>query len=776
MKMIFKIARTELRNLFYSPVAWFLTIAFMVQCGIYYTYALYPVAKWQEVLQQNTPKFKDFGIAMTSGIFLAPDGIFANVLQNLYLFVPLLTMGLISREINNGTIKLLYSSPLKVREIVLGKYLAIMIYNLLLVGIVGIFMVTGVINIRHADYGVLLSATLGFYLLVCAYTAIGLFMSSLTTYQIVSAIGSFILIFVLSRIGGLWQKYDFIRDLTYFLSLSGRTTKMLKGLITTKDLVYFLVIVYMFVGFTLVKLKSGRESKPWYVKAGRYALIALTTLVVGYFSSRPGYIGYWDTTATKSNTLHANTQQIIHDMKGEPLEVTLYCNLFGGGVSRGLPENRNDYLWTLWEPYLRFKPDVKFNYVYYYDIADNDSSLYKTWVGKSAKEIAEKMCEGYEIKPSLFIPGQEVRKTIDLQPENYRLVMQLKYKGKTTFLRTFDDATFWPEEQQVAAAFKRLLQPVMPKSLFLTGNLERDIYKKGEREFNYHSLSKENRYSLLNMGFDSDTISPETHDIPDDIATLVLGDPKTALSNTAMDRIQHYLHKGGNMLILGEPGKQQMLNPLLQGMGVHMLDGTLIELSKDEMPHMVKPFFTAKAAELSQEPFMLMLKESFETGEESMPMLMPGVTGLTWTNDSGYTVAPLLNTAPGDVWLKAGALVTDSVAPVYNPAEGDSRAANYTTAVSLTRKVNNKEQRIIISADADFMSNMRQGGAFLSRSFYSWLDYGNFPIYTPKPKAVDTLLNISATGAGMLKIVYVWVLPGLVLLMGTILLIRRKRK
>lgn len=765
-----------MRNLFYSPVAWFLTIAFMVQCGIYYTYALYPVAKWQEVLQQNTPKFKDFGIAMTSGIFLAPDGIFANVLQNLYLFVPLLTMGLISREINNGTIKLLYSSPLKVREIVLGKYLAIMIYNLLLVGIVGIFMVTGVINIRHADYGVLLSATLGFYLLVCAYTAIGLFMSSLTTYQIVSAIGSFILIFVLSRIGGLWQKYDFIRDLTYFLSLSGRTTKMLKGLITTKDLVYFLVIVYMFVGFTLVKLKSGRESKPWYVKAGRYALIALTTLVVGYFSSRPGYIGYWDTTATKSNTLHANTQQIIHDMKGEPLEVTLYCNLFGGGVSRGLPENRNDYLWTLWEPYLRFKPDVKFNYVYYYDVADNDSSLYKTWVGKSAKEIAEKMCEGYEIKPSLFIPGQEVRKTIDLQPENYRLVMQLKYKGKTTFLRTFDDATFWPEEQQVAAAFKRLLQPVMPKSLFLTGNLERDIYKKGEREFNYHSLSKENRYSLLNMGFDSDTISPETHDIPDDIATLVLGDPKTALSNTAMDRIQHYLHKGGNMLILGEPGKQQMLNPLLQGMGVHMLDGTLIELSKDEMPHMVKPFFTAKAAELSQEPFMLMLKESFETGEESMGMLMPGVTGLTWTNDSGYTVAPLLNTAPGDVWLKAGALVTDSVAPVYNPAEGDSRAANYTTAVSLTRKVNNKEQRIIISADADFMSNMRQGGAFLSRSFYSWLDYGNFPIYTPKPKAVDTLLNISATGAGMLKIVYVWVLPGLVLLMGTILLIRRKRK
>ncbi|TWF41760.1 ABC-2 type transport system permease protein [Chitinophaga polysaccharea] len=777
MKMIFKIARTELRNLFYSPVAWFLTIAFMVQCGIYYTYALYPVAKWQEVLQQNTAKFKDFGLSMTNGIFLAPDGIFSNVLQNLYLFVPLLTMGLISREINNGTIKLLYSSPVKVREIVLGKYLAIMIYNLLLVGIVGIFMVTGLINIRHADYGVLLSAALGFYLLVCAYTAIGLFMSSLTTYQIVSAIGSFILIFVLSRIGGLWQKYDFVRDLTYFLSLSGRTTKMLRGLITTKDLVYFLVIVYMFVGFTLIKLKAGRESKPWYVKVGRYALIALTTLIVGYFTSRPGYIGYWDTTATKSNTLHANTQQIIRDMKGEPLEVTLYCNLFGGGVSRGLPENRNDYLWTLWEPYLRFKPDVKFNYVYYYDVADNDSTLYKTWVGKSAKEIAEKMCEGYDIKPSLFTPGPEVRKAIDLQPENYRLVMQLKYKGKTTFLRTFDDATFWPEEQQVAAAFKRLLQPSMPKTIFLTGNLERDITKKGEREYSYHSLAKDNRYSLINLGFDSDTLSADTHDIPADVTTLVLADPKTTLSTTTMDRVQQYLHKGGNMLILGEPGKQQMLNPLLQGLGVHMLDGTLIELSKDEMPHMVKPFITHEATDLSQEPILTLLKDGLKHGEEdSMPMLMPGVTGLTFTTDSGYTITPLLNTAAGKVWLKAGALVTDSVQPVYSPAEGDSQAPYYTTAVSLSRKVNNKEQRIIVSADADFMSNLRQGGAFLSRSYYSWLDYGNFPIYTPRPKAQDTLLTIGTTGAGILKIVYVWVLPGLVLLTGTVLLIRRKRK
>src|SRR5882762_5727429 len=129
MKMIFKIAKTELRNLFYSPVAWFLTIAFMVQCAVFYTNALYSGAKWQDVLLRNSPAFKNFGPkSMTANIFLSMDGIFNNVLQNLYLFVPLLTMGLISREINSGTIKLLYSSPVKVSGIVLGKYLAVMLY------------------------------------------------------------------------------------------------------------------------------------------------------------------------------------------------------------------------------------------------------------------------------------------------------------------------------------------------------------------------------------------------------------------------------------------------------------------------------------------------------------------------------------------------------------------------------------------------------------------------------------------------------------------------
>ncbi len=188
MKTIFKISRAELRNLFYSPVAWFLAVVFMIQCAVFYTSLLYQWSKFQE-LGMKVDKFKGFDFSYQDHL-LKPRWDLLECNDEFIPFIPLITMGLLSREVSNGSIKLLYSSPVKTRQIVFGKYLAVMVFNFLLVTIVGIFMISGAFNIRDVDVGLLLSAALGFYLLVCTYAAIGLFMSSLTTYQIVSAIGN----------------------------------------------------------------------------------------------------------------------------------------------------------------------------------------------------------------------------------------------------------------------------------------------------------------------------------------------------------------------------------------------------------------------------------------------------------------------------------------------------------------------------------------------------------------------------------------------------------
>lgn len=771
MKLIYKIARTELRNLFYSPVAWFLTIVFLIQCAVFYTYALEPFVKWQEMMIKNNPNFKNLGIPLTKLVFLSGNVVFVNALQNLYLFLPLLTMGLISREINNGTIKLLYSSPVKTHQIVLGKYLALMAYNLLLVSIVGAFVVMGLFNIQDVEYGILLSSLLGFFLLVCAYTAIGMFMSSLTTYQIVSAISTFMLIFILSYIGRLWQKYDFVRDLTYFLSISGRTARMLQGLITSKDVIYFLVIVFMFIGFTFIKLKGARESKPWFVKAGRYLAVIVIGLMIGYVFSRPGLIGYWDTSYGKMNTLHPNTQQIISELGDEPMEVTLYTNLLGIGAQHGLPEARNRYLSLLWERYLRFKPNIRFRYVYYYDVPP-ESYHYKQFPGKNIAEIAAQIASTMEVDTTGFLPPEKIRKIFSPEEENYRLVIGLSYKGKTTFIRTFDDPTFWPDEMNVAAAVKRLLQDKMPRILYTSGNLERSIYKKGEREYFLHSIARSFRGSLINVGFDVDTINLETQKIPEGITALVMGDPKIPLSNVVQDKIRQYLADGGNAMFFGEPGKQYVLNPLLAGVGLQLADGILVEPSKDEMPDMVRPYVTPEATGLAEEEVLLRLRKS----QDTLSLFSPGATEVVVTSDSIGVVKPLLLTLPGKTWLKAGTLVRDSVTPVFSPQEGDLKKTSFPVVVALERQINHKSQRIIAAGDADMMSSLRGGGSVIGRSYFSWMDNNRFPIYAPRPAPQDTKLNLSVAGFKVIQVIYIWVLPALILLLGVVILLRRKRK
>lgn len=781
MKLIFKVARTELRNLFYSPVAWFLTIAFMVQCALFYTVMVEKMARFQELFVKNNSEWIGFNDSLTQTIFLAEQGIFVNVLQNLFLFVPLLTMGLISREINNGTIKLLYSSPLKIRHIVLGKYLATMAYNMILVGIVAVFVILGMTNIEYVDYGRLLTSLLGFFMLVCAYTAIGIFMSSITTYQIISAIATFTIIFFLSYIGELWQKYDYIRDITHFLSMKGRAIKLLSGLIRTTDIIYFAAIITMFLGFTLFRLKGAREFIPAYKKSIRYVSLIVVCIAVGYITSRPGLIGYWDTTRDNINTLHPKTQAILAGFDGnEPVEITLYANMLGKNwMQGGMPERRNDYMWRLWEPYLRFKPDLKFKFVTYYDIPDNDSTLYKAFPGKTKKQIAEEIGKGIGGDVSKCTPPEEVRKMVDLTPEGMQLVMQAKYKGRATFIRTFVDGVTWPNETNVSAAFLRLQQDTMPKVLFTSGNLERSIFKSGEREYAKGITNIYSRGSLINSGFDADTINLDQQDIPKGISSLVIADPKTALSQVEQDRIRKYIEKGGNAFILTEPGKADLVNPLLAGTGTEFMPGTVVELSKNEAPDMALPFVTKDVEKMAPDAFLkLRLKIKNERKEPKRRYAkMSGSTAIRQLPGSPFNRLGFLQTnSQNEIWVKMGRLVADSTAPVFSPQDGDFKDSSFSLMGGIYRNINGKEQRIMLSGDADFFSNRRSNGDDMLLFGFSWLDNNRFPNFAVRPSPMDLNIKISSETANMQIWVFLYILPAIVLLLGIVLLVRRKRK
>ena len=122
MKTIFRIAQTELRLFFYSPIAWLILIIFAFQAGMAFC-DTFSYQLQNKALGRGQIPFQ------TVILLLGDSGSFFKVLNNLYLYIPLLTMALMSREYSSGSIKLLYSSPVTNFQIIGGKFLAMMLYG-----------------------------------------------------------------------------------------------------------------------------------------------------------------------------------------------------------------------------------------------------------------------------------------------------------------------------------------------------------------------------------------------------------------------------------------------------------------------------------------------------------------------------------------------------------------------------------------------------------------------------------------------------------------------
>jgi len=761
MKKTLQIARLELSLLFFSPIAWLLMIVLFFQVAYGFTGAI-------ESLQRAQSWYKMFGAFISHRLFTKTgQGVFSNLLNTLYLYIPLITMSLISRETSSGTIKLLYSSPLKISQLVLGKFIAMMTYNFVLILLMLVIVIGGAISIDHFAYTQIAGALFGIFLLLCAYSAIGLFMSALTNYQVVAAVSTFIVFAFLSYVGAFWQEYDFLRDVTYSLSMPGRVIKMLNGLLTTRDVMYFVVISGVFIAFTISKLAMARDAKGLLYQSGRYLLIMFCGLTVTYLTSRQQFIGYYDATANQRNTLHQYTRDLLKKMSDEPIEITEYVNLYDG-YGKASPALRISEL-DRWEPYLRFNPNIKLKWVYYYNRLPDPSFFTGENKGKTMAQIAEKLVKYFKGDFSSFKSPEEMAKLIDLKGEDYRLVMQVKYKGKTNFLRVFQDQDYWPAETEIATTLNRFMVKV-PKLLFVNDGYERSINKIGDTHYRQFANSKPDRHSLVNMGFDVDSTSLTHSDIPEDLTALVIADRRTLPNKETLAKLNTYLDRGGNLFLAAEPSKRDLNNKILNMLGLNLKPGTIVQPTTNFSQDKVTAYFTPEARRLL----------GFEGGD--LPILMPGVSGLIIQKNVGFKITPLLRTDPSKSWNINRSAAADSANVAFEPQNGDQRAS-FSTAFCLTRTIRGKQQKIIVTADADFLSNSRitQGeipaanSTFPAQAF-KWFAGETFPITIPFVPSRDNAIKLSEGQIDLIKFIYLGVIPGLLLALGSILLIRRKRK
>jgi len=763
MKTIYTIARAELQTLFFSPVAWLIIVIFTFQVASGFSGTM---DGWVQFLSQG---YKSGGVSLD--VFdNSVSGVFINVLTYLYLYIPLLTMALMSREFASGSIKLLYSSPVTNTQIILGKYLSMTIYALILVVILLIFVMTGWRLIPAFELPAILMGVLGLYLLICAYAAIGLFMSSLTSYQVVAAMCTLAVLSVLNYVGTLWQDIDFVRDITYWLSISGRASWFLLGLLDSEDFLYFFIVIGLFLMLTIIRLQAVRQKSRWTASIWKYVAVISVAMLLGYATSRPMMLTFYDATATKMNTLTPNSQQVLKQLKGG-LTITSYTNILDDkSLWIAVPRAVNVDL-SRFRQYVRFKPETKLKYVYYYDTVNNPG-LTRRYPHMTDKQRMEKIIDIYGIKEKLIRSPEDVHKEIDLSSENNLFVRSIRRdSGQQTFLRVFDDPMILPGETEITAALKRLTMH-LPKVGFLRGHGERDDRKEGDRNYNRFAIEKPFRYSLINQGFDVTDVTLN-QEVPADVNIIVIADMRTALTEIEKDNLDKYIARGGDMLIAGETRRQEAMDQLVEPLGVKFVPGTLVRPSESSLAD-----FTI-ARPTKEGGALIYIYDQMRKNHNVVTM--PGAVGLDYTKDKGFDVTPLF-VSDSTTWneVETTNFIDDTVK--LNPAKGEVRKP-YPTGLALSRKMGQKTQKIIVLGDADCISNgeisiARNGVSAANYSVitgaFFWMSDNEVPIDVRRPAYPDDKIQLDKDGVFTMKIILVWVLPGLLTLVAVVLWIRRR--
>ena len=189
------------------------------------------------------------------------DTLFAIIPIVFVFFVPAITMNLISREKDNGTIETLTTFPLTDAEIVTGKFASAV--ALMGIGLLFTFVHFFTISIlgQNVDYGAIWSGYIGLFLMGAAYCAIGIFASTLSNNQIIAFIIALLLIFFLfilryiliflpGSMGGFFQ----------YISSDFHFSNMARGVIDTRNLIYFGSIIAIFLKSAIVVMDSRKWS------------------------------------------------------------------------------------------------------------------------------------------------------------------------------------------------------------------------------------------------------------------------------------------------------------------------------------------------------------------------------------------------------------------------------------------------------------------------------------------------------------------------------------
>jgi ABC-2 type transport system permease protein len=244
--MIFTIAHKEFRSLFSAPSTW------LILGALQFIFAWFFLARLDAYLQVQTQLALVANAPGATVSVVAP--LFGTLALVLMMLIPLFTMRLLAEEHRNQTLALLLAAPISSEQIVLGKFLSMVIFITCLIACSTLMLCILGLG-TQLDFGLLLTNALGLFLLTASYTVLGLYLSALTKQPIVAAMSAIALSF------GLWlvdvgssENGSALRA----LSPSTHAQSLNAGFIFSADLIYFVLFIAAFLLLTIRRVNNNR--------------------------------------------------------------------------------------------------------------------------------------------------------------------------------------------------------------------------------------------------------------------------------------------------------------------------------------------------------------------------------------------------------------------------------------------------------------------------------------------------------------------------------------
>lgn len=253
--MIFTIAAKELKALFSSPLAWMVLTVMQLICGYAFLKRLDDFMQIQPQLLQvpNPPGVTE--------LVVAP--LFASAAVMLLFIMPLLAMRSIAEERRNQTMVFLTSAPLTFTHIVVGKFVGLVVFLLLIVMLL-LAMPLSLLAGTRLDYGTVASLALGVLLIGMGFAAVSLYLSSLTTYPMAAAFASFAALLAMVLMGETAgdalraRGWHIPAALAQIFSPLKNFEPLGKGVIDTYAVTCAVLLVFFFLALAVRRLDARR--------------------------------------------------------------------------------------------------------------------------------------------------------------------------------------------------------------------------------------------------------------------------------------------------------------------------------------------------------------------------------------------------------------------------------------------------------------------------------------------------------------------------------------